>query len=271
MIQSHRYIKALGVLAFLLVLLLSYPNTAHATTTQVIAETEYSYHGINSTPLTWIQARSATTANIGSGSSATGYTYSTVVGGNYQIFRSFLHFDLRDMESDYWNYEVTSATVSIYVTGNYASQADEYVYSGLTIPIEDYTSPVPSDELGNFTDVLASNTTTLNGTGWKRYQLTEAGLEHLNSDFNFWLNFREGNDISDHTPTAQNGLNYRTVNYSGTTSDPYIRVEYSLIEEQSTSSTTIDLSETNNYIIMIGSIILFIIFFVLGYLSLKRV
>lgn len=213
-------------------------NIAYAAIgTTKFAPTNGDGYVVYSSSATW-----ATVHDAANGTSAS-YTFSSnvaastgkIVSGNYTISRYYSPFNTSALPD---NYTAISAKMCIYVTAkeNGDNDGQDYinVYKTLqssysTLTVSDYslsTKWATSTALATAIDIGSISTSAYNC-----WSLNSSGIAVISNTSTTPLGLLEGHDVENAAYAGANNTNnsitVRTVNYTGSTYDPYLEITYS--------------------------------------------
>jgi len=198
---------------------------------------------------TWDIAHDAT---IAGGASATG-TVATVrsgitSAGGYSLNRAFLAFDTSSIPDDA---TITDATINVYVSDkeNGDDDGDDWItiVEGLQADSSTLTT-ADWDDAGNSIDNPEEgidsadrvDTTSTSTGGYISMPLNSTGLSWISLTDDTQFALREGHDALDDpyagSTATSNKFLFRTSEYAGTTSDPYLSITYT--QPVTTTTTT---------------------------------
>ena len=226
-------------------------NKVGNTTTTIYATTDVRLRIENNTSMTWAQARGATSADtvdVDQSSNAGPYTeYSPASPTNkHRLARHFYSFDTSAIGTD----DITSATLSVYVNAvpwnqflgsdNFASVIQHNSASDTSwvagdvdnIYNSDGTTPLDGSKvMKELCDTGERRSFSVTTTGMNDYVLNTGGIAVINKTGYSKLGLAIGKDILNNAPSGGSykleGLQYRGVGYSGTSSDPKLVIEHS--------------------------------------------
>ncbi|MFN3692502.1 MAG: hypothetical protein ACK4SL_00195 [Candidatus Paceibacteria bacterium] len=153
------------------------------------------------------------------------------------IYRGFLVFDTSVIPD---NAEIISASTSIYTNVVHNDDNDTYAYMGLYQGMQNSTSSIDVGDIDQCSDSLNSPTAGAATIDIDNFSVNTYSTFGLNSTGKSWIDkagytklcFREGHDAgNDQISGGQytySGFRFRSAEAAGTSTDPYMKIEYIL-------------------------------------------